>query len=240
MNPVAQGDLHTRWIRRVLGRSPHSRTMPAAFLDRLAALGRVERHADGALVHPAWQPVRKLWLVLAGGLRVSEPSAKGEARVAVVLGEGSYFASGSLVQDGLPERSEAHAVGDTCLAVFELARLDREFGGDQDVERHRRLLLYLRFRALGDAYRDALGGPLPQRLPRRLLSQALAAGRGSEIELRVTQADLSAMLGASRSRVNAELRRLEARGVVQRGYGRILVRDLDGLRAAAVEDVVPL
>lgn len=229
-----------RRVRALLGRSPHSRTMPGEFLDRLAALGRVERHPDGELMHSAWQPVRKLWLVLSGALRVTEVGTKGEALTTAVLGEGSYFAAGSLVKDGVRVKSDARAIGDTELAVFDLGRLEREFGRDPEVNQLRRTLLYLRFCALADLYRDALALPLPERLARRLLGQALAAGRDPEIVLHLTQADLAAMLGASRSRVNAELRRLEAAGAVRRGYRQIVVRNLELLKAAAGPDVVPL
>jgi CRP-like cAMP-binding protein len=229
-----------RRIRAVLDRSPHSRTMPADFLDRLAGLGRIERHTGGELVHAAWQPVRKLWLVLSGALRVSDVSAEGHALTAAVLGEGSYYAVGSLVMDGVRVRSEAHAVGRTDVAVFQVAQLEREFDHDKHVQQHRRHLLYLRFQALADLYRDTLAVALPQRLARRLLAQALTAGRGAEIELRVTQADLAAMLGASRSRVNAELHRLQDSGVVRLGYRHVMVQDVELLRAAAGPDVMPL
>ena len=238
---AASGTLpDARRIRTILGRSPHSKTMPGEVLDRLASLGHIERYQDGELIHAAWQPVRRLWLVLSGGLRVSEVSADGSALTTAVLGEGSYYALGSLVKEGMRVKSEAHANGNTDTAVFELAQLEREFGDNKDVQHHRRLLLYLRFWALADLYRDALALALPQRLARRLLGQALAAGRGPDIELRVVLADLAAMLGASRSRVNAELRRLEASGVVRLGYRQIVVRDLELLRAAAGADVMPL
>jgi CRP-like cAMP-binding protein len=238
--PPADRSLDACRIRMVLARSPHSKPMPGEVLDRLAELGRIERHHEGDLIHAAWRPVRRLWLVLGGGLRVTELDPHGQVLTLATLGEGSYFASASLVEDGTPEKWEAHAVGTTDLAVFELALLEREFGGDKDVEQHRRVLLYLRFWALTDLYRDALSVALPQRLARRLLGQALAAGQGRDVELRLSQADLASMLGASRSRVNGELRRLQADGVVRLGYRRIVVRDLALLRAAAGADVVPL
>lgn len=227
-------------IRTILGRSPHAKSLPGAFLDQLARLGRIERFGDGELIHAAWRPVRRLWLVLSGGLRVTELGTDGNALTTAVLGEGSYFAAGSLVKEGVLVKADAHAIGQTDLAVFELARLEREFGGDQKVQEHRRLLIYLRFAAFADFYRDALTAALPQRVARRLLGQALAAGRRGEIELQLTQADLAAMVGASRSRVNAELRRLEARGVVHLGYRRIVVDNLELLHAAAGAEVMPL
>lgn len=230
----------SRRIRVVLGRSPHFNTLPGAFLDRVASMARIERHAGDDLIHAAWQPVHKLWLVLSGGLLVTEVSAQGDALTSAVLGEGSYYSVGSLVKDGALVRSEAHAVGSTDVAVFDLAQMEREFGTDKAVEQHRRLLLYQRFQALADLHRDALAVALPQRLARRLVGQALAAGHGPDIELRLAQADLAAMLGASRSRVNAELRRLEASGIVRLGYRKIVVRDLELLRAAAAADVLPL
>jgi CRP/FNR family cyclic AMP-dependent transcriptional regulator len=232
--------LDMRRIRVVLGRSPHSNTLPGDFLDRLARLGRIERYKDGELIHAAWQPVNKLWLVLSGGLRVALLGEDGSAFTVAVLGEGSYYSTGSIVKEGEVVKSEAHAVGSTHVAVFKLAQLELEFGGDKVVEHHRMELLYRRFLSSGDFYRDVLTVPLPQRTARRLLSQALAAGRGPEIELCVSQADLAAMLHASRSKVNAELHRLEASGAVRLGYRKIVVCDVDLLRAAAGADVVPL
>jgi hypothetical protein len=99
--------------------------MPGEVLDRLAELGRIERHQEGDLIHAAWRPVRRLWLILGGGLRVTELDRHGHAVTLAVLGEGSYFASASLVKDGMPEKWEAHAIGETDLAVFELALLWR-------------------------------------------------------------------------------------------------------------------
>ena len=105
---AASGALpNARRIRMALGRSPHSRTMPSEILDRLAGLGHVARYQGGELIHAAWQPLRKLWLVLSGGLRVTELNADGDALIAAVLGEGSYYALGSLVKDGERVRSEA-------------------------------------------------------------------------------------------------------------------------------------
>jgi CRP-like cAMP-binding protein len=51
--------------------------------------------------------------------------------------------------------------------------------------------------------------------------------------LPMTQADLARMLGTSRSRANAELRRLESEGLIRSGYRGITLLDLPRLRALA-------
>ncbi len=232
--------LDTRRIRVMLGRSPHSNPLPGSFLDRLADLGCIERYKDGELIHAAWQPVNKLWVVLSGAIRVTMVGEDGGAFTVAVLGEGSYYSTGSIVREGEVVNSEAQAVGTTDVAAFKVSQLEAEFADDKLVDHHRKELLYRRFLSAGGFYRDALSVPLTQRMARRLLGHALAAGRGTDIELRISQADLATMLGASRSKVNAELHRLEASGAVRLGYRKIVVRDLDLLRAAAGTDVVPL
>lgn len=227
-----------RRIRLVLGRSPHFNTLPGGILDRLARLGRIERYKGGELIHAGWQPADKAWLVLTGGLRVAQLGKNGSAVTIAVIGEGSYYSAGSLLKGEVVE-SEAHAIGRTAAAAVDMGRVERDFAGDKLVERHIRQLVYRRLRATIDLYRDAVAVPLPQRLARRLLGQALAAGH-AEVELPISQADLAEMLGASRSKVNAELRRIERTGAVRLGYRKISVTDMTRLTAAAGTVVMPL
>jgi len=228
-------------IRLSLGSSVHFKDLPAGTLDRLAQLGTSALLEDGDVVHGGWQPVDKLWLVLSGALRLVLLSEDGSAFTAAVIGAGSFYGAASFVKDEISP-AEAYAIGRTEAAVFDMDRLQREFANDKAVKAHVKRLIYRRLNAIVSAYRDALTVPLPRRLARRLLSQALASGHDSEtavIELRVSQDDLAAMLGASRSKVNAELRKLESAGAVQRGYRSVVVRDLDRLREAAGPGVVP-
>lgn len=233
----ADGDF--RRIRLVLGRSAHFNPLPGETLDRLARLGRIERYKGGDLIHAAWQPMNRLWVMLTGGLRVALATSDGGAVTIAVIGEGSYYPASSLVTGEVVE-SEAHAIGRAQAAVFDMSRVEREFAGDERVQQHKMQLIFRRFRAAIELYRDAITAPLPQRMARRLLTQALAAGHGAEVELPVSQADLAAMLGASRSKVNAELRQLEQRGAVRLGYRKVVVADMRRLCEAAGAGVIPL
>ena len=92
---------------------------------------------------------------------------------------------------------------------------------------------------LASAYKvaiDAVSAKLPHRLARRLLAHGLAVSQDlsrPEVELRISQADLARMLGASRSKVNEELRRLQDAGLIRIGYGRIYLLQEQGLSEIA-------
>lgn len=78
---------------------------------------------------------------------------------------------------------------------------------------------------------------LRQRLASSLLELARVCGRltdqGIEIQLKLSQEDLAAVLSASRQRVNAELRSLVRVGAIATRYSRIKIIDLEALSEAA-------
>jgi CRP-like cAMP-binding protein len=80
--------------------------------------------------------------------------------------------------------------------------------------------------------------PLEARLAKQVLNLAASYGKrdadGIEIGLRLAQEDLAQLLGASRQRVNRELKAMERRGVLSARYGRLRLRDEVLLRAIAL------
>lgn len=77
--------------------------------------------------------------------------------------------------------------------------------------------------------------PLPVRLAKRLLEVCKAqhpnyTGTGSAL-LRLSQEDLSQMLGVSRQSINKLLKDWEARGIVGIQYGKITLLDHDALES---------
>jgi CRP/FNR family transcriptional regulator, cyclic AMP receptor protein len=228
-------------IREALGKSVHFDTLAARDLDRLARLGTVARFQADELIHPAWQPADKLWVVLSGGIRVVLPNEDGSAFTATVIGQGNYYSAGSFVPAAIVA-TEAHALRHTELAVFDMKRLQQEFRHDEHITMHFLGLIHQRLAALLSVYRDSMTAPLPERLARRLLAEvtttAGAAGEEGTVSY-VSQNELARMLGASRSRVNATLRRLEATGAIRLGYRKIVIKDVARLVEAAGSAVTP-
>ena len=167
------------------------------------------------------------------------PDARGGVAALAIIGEGSYYSAGAFTaEDVIP--TEAVSVGRTDMARFEVGRIRKAFQGDQTIADFLVQLVARRLMATIGSYRDVVAAPLPERLARRLLSHALAAGHTrDEVELRVTQGDLAEMLGAGRGQVAAELRQLESDGAIRLGYRSVRVRDFQRLCEAAGPGVLP-
>src|SRR5262245_6371045 len=227
-------------IRTSLAGSVHFSTLPARDLDAIAELGRVVRLGDSALLYEAGSPQTSFWLVLSGSLRVTSEDADGGEFVYALLGPGSFFGLGYLLMDERLAIS-ARAYGATDVAAIEaagfVALLDRTPG----LWRHVAKLMTRRLSIAMIAIRDISSATLSQRIVRRLVGQSMSHGPdpldGASVELRVTQSDLAVMLGASRSKVNAELKRLEAEGLIHVGYRTVALRDLARLRTMAGANV---
>lgn len=222
-------------VRTCLAASMHFRALGADDLDRLAGLARLKRlRGDERMAIGD-----SFSIVLSGSLRVVSTTVEGAEFIYAVLGPGSFYALGEAI--GEPRSgTEAYAFGDTDLAMIDgrgfVALLDER----PRLWKHFTALLYRRLTLAMTVIRDISVAPLAQRIVRRLLGQAMSAGMdvaGAPVELHLTQADLARMLGASRSKVNAELKRLEGDGLLRIGYRTIRLVDLARLQSLAGPDV---
>jgi CRP/FNR family transcriptional regulator, cyclic AMP receptor protein len=227
-------------IRLAFGKSAYFRELPAATLDTLAAASTLTR-CPGGLVHGPNEAADRFWLVLEGSLIVSWPNSAGESVPVGAIGVGSFYCAAALVDGGVTV-TEARAQRNTVAATMPSSTLRAIARADPALSAIIPNLLLHRFEAALAFTADAASARLPQRLVRRLLAQALAVGPNLSnrvVELRVSQTDLARMLGASRSKVNEELRRLEDAGFIRIGYGRIDLLQSRSL-AEIARDWVPM
>ena len=227
-------------IRTALSRSAHFRMLEAAHLDALAELCHLRRLRDGAAVGAVGEPLNELLVVLSGGLRLGGVTASGREFVYALLGPGSFYGLGYIIH-GSASIADAHAHGDTELAVLKGDRLLALLDSQPRLWRHVCRLLTHRLTLAMSVIRDLSLAPLRQRIAQRLLGQAMSGGAHVEgtgpLEVRVTQTDLGRMLGASRSKVNAELKSLEQGGLLKLSYRSITLLDTRRLQELAGPDV---
>jgi CRP-like cAMP-binding protein len=195
---------------------------------RNAILSRavVRRLQDGALLTTRGSEPEEWCAVAKGAVRVSTVSLSGKQITLTYVEPGTWFGDISLF-DGLPRTHDANAHGETTLLV--VRRADFRELLSQHTELYEALLRLncRRLRMMYNVFEDLNTRPLAARLAKQLLLLARSYGveQGDEIRigLHLAQEDLAQLLGASRQRVNQELKGFEREGAVRVEPTRLVV-----------------
>ena len=227
-------------IRQTLEQSVYFRDLAARDLDRLAELARLKRARNQERIENMGGYDADLWIIVSGAVRISTKASDRGEHVFAVLGPGNYFGLAAAIgKVAALATIDAHAFGTTELAWIDGAVLHKLLEDRPQLWQHFAALLSRRLAIVLMLLRDNTASTLSERLVRRLLVLQPAIGESSDAEpvLPMTQGDLARMLGTSRSRANAELRRLESDGLVHAGYRSVTLLDLPRLRKIAGEDL---
>jgi CRP-like cAMP-binding protein len=196
----------------------------------------VRRLGDGAILSARGAPAEEWCGVALGAVRVSSVSLSGKQVTLTYVEPGTWFGDIALF-DGMPRTHDANAHGATTLLVVRKADFKELLG--QHVELYEALLRLncRRLRLLFDTVEDLNTLPLSARLAKQILLLARSYGvqQGDEIRvgLQLAQEDIAQLLGASRQRVNQELKGFEREGAVRIEPTRLVVLSKDKLLAIA-------
>lgn len=205
---------------------------------REAILSRasVRRVADGTLLTARGAPPDEWCGVASGSVRVSSVSLAGKQVTLTYVEPGVWFGDISLF-DGLPRTHDANAHGATTLLIVRKPDFLDILG--RHVELYEALLRLncRRLRLMFDVVEDLNTLPLAARLAKQILllarSYGVADGEEIRIGLQLAQEDLAQLLGASRQRVNQELKGFERDGAVRIEPTRLVVLSKEKLLAIA-------
>jgi CRP-like cAMP-binding protein len=198
--------------------------------------GRVRRLADGDALATRGSPAEEWCGVARGAVRISSTSLAGKPITLTYAEPGTWFGDIALF-DGLPRTHDADAHGATTLLV--VGRRDFKELLGKHVELYDALLRLncRRLRLMFDQLEDLNTRPLQARLARQvlLLAKSYGVAQGDEIRigLALAQEDLAQLLGASRQRVNQELKGFEREGAVRVEPTRLVVLSREKLMAIA-------
>lgn len=208
----------------------------------LRAHARERRLSKGDVLFTYGSTPDALFYLQRGRVRVSTTAASGREAVLGIIEAGQWFGEVSLLMDA-PRVYDTRAVVDCKLLVVPAATFHALV--DEQPKFLREFV-----RLIGHRYRWALEWidatillPFPTRLARRLLdaqqlrAQSVPGNENRESEedaaLRLSQEELSQMLGVSRQSVNRQLKDWEGKGIVRLDYGRVTLLDKETLRQLA-------
>lgn len=196
----------------------------------------VRRLSDGTMLSARGASAEDWCGVAKGAVRVSSVSLSGKQITLTYVEPGTWFGDISLF-DGMPRTHDANAHGDTTLLVVRKPDFKELLA--QHVELYDALLRLncRRLRLLFDTVEDLNTRPLASRLAKQILLLARSYGvtQGDEIRigLQLAQEDIAQLLGASRQRVNQELKSFERDGAVRIEPTRLVVLSKEKLLAIA-------
>jgi CRP-like cAMP-binding protein len=195
----------------------------------------VKRYRDGELLAARGDPADE-WIACAkGAVRVSSTSISGKQITLTYVEPGIWFGDVSIF-DGDRRTHDSYAHGDTTALC--VARADFKKILANHVELYDALLRLhaRRIRQLYGLVEDLNTLPLRARLAKQLLHlvrsygvPSLADGGDIRIGLHLAQEELAQLLGASRQRVNQELKSMERENAIRIEPGGLVVRSRDAL-----------
>lgn len=204
--------------------------------DRVQELGQMVRrrtyHRGETIFHKG-DPGNGLYLITSGQVKVLLPSEAGEEAVLAVLESGDFFGELALF-DGLPRSATVVAVTNAEMLILHRDDFLSFVARNPEVTVALFGVLSRRLRATDELIEDAVFLDVPGRLAKRLLDLAERHGRktelGVEIDLKLTQQDLAAMVGATRESVNKHLGWMRDHRLIQLDRQRIVLLRPDELR----------
>ena len=185
----------------------------------------------------------EVWLACAkGAVRVSSTSVSGKQITLTYVEPGIWFGDVAIF-DGDRRTHDAYAHGDT--TTLNVAKADFKKILSQHVEFYEAMLRLhaRRIRQLYGLVEDLNTLPLRSRLAKQLNHllrsygvPSLSDAKAIRISLQLAQEELAQLLGASRQRVNQELKQMEREHIIRIEPGGLVVLDREGLLAIVNAD----
>jgi CRP-like cAMP-binding protein len=203
----------------------------------------VKRFKDGDLIGARGEPPEE-WIACAkGAVRVSSISISGKQITLTYVEPGIWFGDVSIF-DGDQRTHDAYAHGDTTVLCVAKADFKKILATHTELYEALLRLHSRRIRQLYGLVEDLNTLPLRARLAKQLLHLArsygvpsLANANDVRIGLQLAQEELAQLLGASRQRVNQELKTMEREETIRIEPGGLVIRDREALMLITETDV---
>lgn len=226
--PEVAADQHLAWLARSFGR-PDYLPLTRSDLEVLAGCAELIKRFRGSHLFHQGEPAVAAYLIREGEVDIYREHS-GSDHVVARVGVGSVIGDIAMFGEGT-YKSSARAVGHVKAFRFardslipELAKhpsicLRWLVSGLNQLEKTQRRIIHLMHKTVLAQVAD-------------LLAEEATAGP----DVTLSQDSIATLLGVSRQSVNEALGELRAQGVVETGYRRIRILDVDALKEVATLD----
>ena len=195
----------------------------------------VKRYKDGELICARGDSPDE-WIACAkGAVRISSTSVSGKLVTLTYVEPGIWFGDVAMF-DGDRRTHDGYAHGDTTMVCVARADFRKILAAHVELYEALMRLQARRIRQLFGLVEDLNTLPLRSRLAKQLLHlvrsygvPSLSNGEEMRIGLHLAQEELAQLLGASRQRVNQELKAMEREDIIRVEPGGLVVRNREAL-----------
>jgi CRP/FNR family cyclic AMP-dependent transcriptional regulator len=194
---------------------------------------RRRRFARGEVIFHEGDPAGALHLLDVGHVAIRLTTVHGDVAIIDVLQPGDAFGERALVEGGGERGATAVAVDRVETLSLDVARFARFSEGRPETTRFLLFVVSDRLRRTNQQLLEARFVHADERLHRCLCRLAEQFDAVNDGVIPLTQADIAAMTGVTRSTANRLLRQAERDGVISTGRGRVRIVDGPALRRRA-------
>lgn len=194
------------------------------------AESRIRTYPDGAVLYRQGDITSEFFQIVSGEIRKFVLKEDGQEVLLYIYSQGDMVADSSAIdRDPFPVTIATR--GATALRVWHVDDLNYLRRSYPQIDAGLALQTSRRLRSTLLLIEELLTLPVGPRIASRIASLAdlhLATSGGVDLDL--SQADLALMAGTTRQSVNHTVHELKRLGLIETSYGKILVKDLEGLR----------
>lgn len=221
-------------LAAALGKAALLENLTPMELKTLAARTVRKLFSSGELLFSEGEPCNGLHIIAQGKIRIFKTSVNGREQVLAVNVPGESIAE-LPVFDGGPFPASAVAIEDAEIAYISRRDFQAYCMEHPEVALKMLQVVGARLRRLVGIIEELSFTTIRQRLIATLLKLAQSEGRataaGTEFQLPATHQELANQLGTVRELVSRNLMRLQAEGLLEVDARRIVVKDVNGMKA---------
>ncbi len=231
--------------RQAIDQGQWFQTLSPSLRHDIWRVAQIRRYSDGQLISARGDPPEYWAGVAKGAVKISSTSVTGKLVTLTYVEPGTWFGDTAMF-DGGKRTHDGHAHGDTSLLTVARAQLQEIMSRHVELTEALLRLQARRVRILFGLVEDLNALPLRARLAKQLvhLSRSYgvpemrdgAATGATRIGLQLAQEELAHLLGASRQRVNQELKQMEREGLIRLEPMGLIVLSREGLLAIPHQD----
>lgn len=206
--------------------------VPSEDLEKLAEASEIKKIPSGEEIFRKGEIADSMMVVVSGAVKISAPAGNGDDVTFANISAGEVFGEIALI-DGYERSADAVTVEETQLLVLNNSNFIPFLQNNSDLCINLLKVLCNRIRQTNVLLEDFSYLDLRRRLAKRILymsGQSAPNAPNSNISVRVSQDQLIAMMGVSKSAVELELEDWEKAGLVARELDWITVHEPEKLK----------